>query len=164
MSASACRTTPLSEPHRSRSTPRPSLDPCRGASTEAGARRPPTFPVRCPATDAAASAHESSPDRTWARLRQHTSPRCISLHDMGPARKRSRHDVRPRTTHRSAHRISRHTRPARWLRGWPVLARPCLDCPEWHASGCDYLGVAFRAPSAPRRPLHAAATSTRDAE
>lgn len=45
---------------------------------ERGVRRRPTFPVRCPATDAAASAHESAPGRTWARLRQHTSPRGAS--------------------------------------------------------------------------------------
>lgn len=57
------------------------------------------------------------PTAPGAATTTHFAARCISLHDIAPARKRSRHGVRPRTSHRPAHRIRLHTRPARWLRG-----------------------------------------------
>lgn len=105
------------------------------------------------------------PSALGAAATTHFASRCISLHDMGPARKRSRRDVRPRTSRGPAHRISRHTRPARWLQGMarsrqaepqlPGMARVRMRLPR-----CGLPCTVSSTPSSPR----SGATFTRDAE
>lgn len=107
------------EPRRNRSTPRPFLDPCRGASRGAGVRRRPILPLHCPATDAAASApshhdaaasaHESAPGRP-GRGCDNTLRRAVYLparHGSGtkevPARRAFPHDAPLSTSHQPAH-------------------------------------------------------------
>lgn len=74
-----------------------------------GVRRRPTLPVRCPATDAAASAHESAPERpgrgcdNTLRLAMYLPARHGSGTKEVPARRPPPHVARPSTSHQPAH-------------------------------------------------------------